>query len=279
MAMQINKLGEHAGAEITGIDLKQPQSDETKAAINKALSDHVAIVIRDQSFTPREYVEAVKVLGEPFPQNFEDYNHPEAPLINIVSNQHRDDEGKRIKRGGNWHTDHTNHVCPPKCTVLYAVDVPSQGGNTAICNMQKAYEHLPQKLKDKIEGRETVNVNQGRASVRISPKALKREAKQKSVPINHPIIRTHPENGRKAIFFHPIKTDYLSGYTPEETKELFADILMQGIREEFVYYHQWRDGDMLAWDNRQAMHRAVHDSNPEEHRQMYRLLIEGDKPF
>lgn len=276
--MQINKLGEHAGAEITGIDLKEPQSDETRAAVNKALSDHVAIVFRDQDLTPQEYVEAVKILGDPFPQNFIEYNHPDAPLINIVSNQHRDDEGKRIKRGGNWHTDHTNHECPPKCTVLYAVDVPSQGGNTAICNMQKAYEHLPQHLKNKIDGRETVNVNQGRASVRISPKALAREKRKKSVPINHPIVRTHPENGRKALFFHPIKTDYLTGYTPDETRELFADLLIEGIKEEFVYYHQWRNGDMLVWDNRQAMHRAVHDSDPEESRQMYRLLVEGDRP-
>ena len=279
MTMQINKIGKHAGAEITGVNLKEPQSEETKAAINKALSDHVAIVVRDQDFTPQEYVEAVKVLGDPFPQNFVEYNHPDAPLINIVSNQHRDDDGKRIKRGGNWHTDHTNHECPPKCTVLYAVDVPSQGGSTAICNMQKVYEHLPQDLKDKVDGRETVNVNQGRASVRISPKALEREKRQKSVPINHPIIRTHPENGRKALFFHPIKTDYLTGYTPEETKDLFADLLVAGIKEEFVYYHQWRDGDMLVWDNRQAMHRAVHDSDPEESRQMYRLLTEGDRPF
>ena len=99
------------------------------------------------------------------------------------------------------------------------------------------------------------------------------------MPVNHPIIRTHPENRRKAIFFHPIKTDYLAGYTPEETKQLFADILIEGIKEEFVYYHQWNDGDMLVWDNRQAMHRAMHDYDSEEKRQMYRLLIEGDRPF
>ena len=279
MTLKIRKLGKYVGAEITGVDLRQPQDAKANVAINKALSDYVAIVVRDQNFTPQEYVEAVKVFGDPFPQNFPDYNHPDMEIINIVSNQHRDDEGKLIKRGSNWHTDHTNHECPPKCTVLYAVDVPSQGGNTAICNMQKAFEHLPDRLKKKIEGRETVNVNQGRAAVRISPKAVKRENEQKSIAVKHPIIRTHPENHRKAIFFHPIKTDYLTGYTPEETKQLFADILIEGIKEEFVYYHQWNDGDMLVWDNRQAMHRAMHDYDPEEKRQMYRLLIEGDRPF
>ena len=112
MALQIKKLGKYVGAEITGIDLRQPQDMKIKTAINKALSDHVAIVVRGQNFTPQEYVEATKVLGDPFPQNFTDYNHPDVEIINIVSNQHRDDEGKRIKRGGNWHTDHTNHECP-----------------------------------------------------------------------------------------------------------------------------------------------------------------------
>jgi taurine dioxygenase len=279
MAMQINKLGEHLGAEITGIDLREPQDDATVAALNKALSDYVAIVVRDQDFTPAEYVEAAKVFGEAFPQNFEDYNHPDAPLINIVSNKWKDENGKMLRRADQWHTDHTNHECPPKCTVLYAVELPDEGGPTAICNMQKVYEHLPQHLKDKIDGRETVNVNQGRAAIRSSPKALKREAQEKSIPINHPLVRTHPENGGKAIFFHPIKTDYVTGYTPEETRELLVDLMIEGIKEEYVYYHRWKPGDMLLWDNRQAMHRAVHDYDPNQRRELYRLLIEGDRPF
>ena len=170
MTLKIRKLGKYVGAEITGVDLRQPQDAKANVAINKALSDYVAIVVRDQNFTPQEYVEAVKVFGDPFPQNFPDYNHPDMEIINIVSNQQRDDEGKLIKRGGNWHTDHTNHECPPKCTVLYAVDVPSQGGNTAICNMQKAFEHLPDRLKKKIEGRETVNVNRAAQQLEFPPK-------------------------------------------------------------------------------------------------------------
>ena len=134
---------------------------------------------------------------------------------------------------------------------------------------------MPDYLKEKISGK-TVNVNQGRAAG-ISP-TVKRENEQKSTPINHPIVRTHPGSPQGDIL-SSIKTDYLTGYTPEETKKLFADILMEGIKEEFVYKHQWSDGDMLVWDNRQAMHRAIHDYDPKEQRQMYRLLIRGDRPF
>jgi taurine dioxygenase len=260
--MKITKLGEYCGAEVTDIDLREPQDAATIKALNDALSEHVAIVVRDQDFTPQQYVEAGKLFGNAFPQNFTDLNHPDAPLINIVSNQHTDKDGKTFARGDRWHTDHTNHECPPKCTVLYAIELPDEGGPTAICPMHKVYETLPDDLRAKVDGRETVNVNLGRASPRSSPKAIEAEKRKKSVPINHPLVRTHPENGRKALYFHPIKTDYVTGYTPEETKELLADIMMHGIKEEYVYYHQWRKGDMLVWDNRQALHRAVHNYDP-----------------
>ena len=277
MALQIKKLGKYVGAEITGIDLRQPQDMKIKTAINKALSDHVAIVVRGQNFTPQEYVEAAKVLGDPFPQNFTDYNHPDVEIINIVSNQHRDDEGQRIKRGGNWHTDHTNHECPPKCTVLYAVDVPRHGGNTAICNMQKAYEHLPDYLKEKIEGRETVNVNQGRAAARISPKAVKRENEQKSTPINHPIIRTHPETGRKALYIGS-HTERFDGMTDDESKPLLDYLMAHTSRPEFICRVRWEVGTLTMWDNRCCQHYALNDYQGQR-RCVHKITVKGDTPF
>ncbi len=91
-------------------------------------------------------------------------------------------------------------------------------------------------------------------------------------------MRTHPENGRKALWFHTVKTDYVTGFTPEETRELLVNILEKGIKPEFAYRHKWRKGDMLIWDNRQAMHQAYHDYDPAEHRVLHRLLLEGDRP-
>ncbi len=279
MALQITPLGETIGAEVTGIDLSSPISDADRQSLNRALVDHVALAIRDQDYTPADFVAAAGVFGQPMAQNFSDFNLPDEPLINIVSSKHTDNRGKRILRGSSWHTDHTNRECPPKCTVLYAVQLPDTGGDTGVCNMAAAYESLPDATRKKIDGAQTANVNQGRAAVRESPKGLELEAKKKSVPIFHPLVRTHPENGRKALWFHTVKTDYVTGFTPEETRTLLQDLLATAVKPEFVYRHKWHKGDMLIWDNRQAMHQAYHDYDPGQHRMLYRLLLEGDRPF
>jgi taurine dioxygenase len=276
--MKISPLGPCIGAEVTNIDLAKPISEEDRKALNAALVHHVALVIRDQAYSPEDYVKAAAVFGTPIPQNFSDFNLPEEPLINIVSSGHTDRNGKRILRGSTWHTDHTNRECPPKCTVLYAIQLPSAGGDTGVCNMAAAYAALPDEITLKIDGAKTANVNQGRAAVRESPKGQELEARKKSVPVFHPLVRTHPENGRKALWFHTVKTDYVTGFTPDETRDLLADILEKGIKPAFVYRHRWQKGDMLIWDNRQAMHQAYHDYDPAEHRKLYRLLLEGDRP-
>ena len=279
MTMKITPLGAHIGAEVTGIDLAKPVAEADRVALNQALVDHVALAIRDQEYGPEDFLAAAGVFGTPFPQNFTDFNLPDAPLINIVSSRHTDKKGKRILRGASWHTDHTNRDCPPKCTVLYAVQLPSSGGDTGVCNMRAAYEALPDAVKARLADAKTCNVHEGRAADRESPKGRELEAKEKSVPIFHPIVRTHPESGRKALWFHPVKTDYVTGYSPEETRVLLRDLLASAVKPEFVYRHKWRKGDMLIWDNRQAMHQAYHDYDPAEHRMMYRLLLEGDRPF
>jgi taurine dioxygenase len=277
--MKITQLGEHIGAEVTEIDLSRPISEGDRNTLNQALVDHVALAVRDQNYRPKDFLAAATIFGRPIPQNFTDFNLPEESLINIVSSNHTDHAGKRILRGGSWHTDHTNRECPPKCTVLYAVALPSSGGDTGVCNMAAAYDALPDEIKAKINGAQTANVNQGRAAVRESPKGLELEAKKKSPPVFHPLVRTHPVSGRKALWFHTVKTDYVTGYSPTETRDLLQDLLLRGVKPKFVYRHKWRRGDMLIWDNRQAMHQAYHDYDPAEHRMLYRLLLEGDKPF
>lgn len=276
--MKITKLSPNIGAEVSGIDLSNPVSEEDCATLNAALVEHVALAIRDQDYAPKDFVAAAGVFGRPVPQNFTDFNLPDEPLINIVSSRHADKNGKRIMRGATWHTDHTNRECPPKCTVLYAVELPDSGGDTGVCNMRAAYESLPDDLKKKIAGARTANVNQGRAAFRDSPKGLELEAQKKSVPVFHPLVRTHPETGGKALWFHTVKTDYVTGFSPEETRDLLAELLDRATRPEFIYRHKWRQGDMLIWDNRQAMHQAYHDYDPAQHRMLYRLLLEGDRP-
>jgi taurine dioxygenase len=275
--MQVTKLSPQIGAEVTGIDLREPVDEATRRRLNEAVVENVAIVIRDQSLTPEQYLAAVSLFGEPMEQHFTQYALPDCPLVHEVSNRHKDKSGNRVKHGSGWHTDHTNHVRPPKYTCLYAVSLPSAGGDTAVVNMRAGYEALPEEMKQKIAGMKTVNVFQGSASPKSS-QSSEAQVERKPVPVLQPLVRTHPENGKKALYFHPVKSENIEGMTPEDSQALLTELLNRSIREDFVYRHKWRKGDLLLWDNRAAMHRAQFDYNAEEHRLLYRVLIRGEVP-
>ena len=276
--MHITRLGEHIGAEVTGIDLRKPVDAETRRVLNAAVVANVALVIRDQDFTPEQYLAAVSLFGEPMEQHFTQYALPGLPLVHEVSNRHTDKTGKRVKHGAGWHTDHTNHVRPPKYTCLYAVALPSSGGDTAVVNMRAGYEALPPSIRQKIQGMQTVNVFQGSASANYSGTSAEAQAERKPVPVLQPLVRTNPENGSKALYFHPVKTENIVGMDPEASQALLNDLLERAVRDEFIYRHKWRKGDMFLWDNRAALHRASFDYDPNEHRLLYRVLVRGELP-
>ena len=275
--MQVTKLGPHIGAEVTGVDLREPISEEDRQRLNAAVVENVALVIRNQNFTPEQYLAAAQLFGEVMEQHFTQYALPNCPLVHEVSNRHKDKTGKRVKHGSGWHTDHTNHTRPPKYTCLYAVALPSSGGATSVVNMRAGYEALPDDIKQKIQGMKTVNVFQGSASPKSSQSSEAQE-ERKPVPVLQPLVRTHPDNGTKALYFHPVKSENIVGLTPEASQALLSELLERAVREEFVYNHKWRKGDMLLWDNRAAMHRANFDYDPNEHRLLYRVLVRGEVP-
>ena len=277
--MKITPLGPHIGAEVTGVDLREPVDETTRRRLNEAVVEHVALVIRNQNFTPQQYLAAVTLFGEPMEQHFTQYALPDCPLVHEVSNRHKDKSGKRVKHGAGWHTDHTNHVRPPKYTCLYAVALPSSGGGTSVVNMRAGYEALPEDMKERIAGMKTVNVFQGSASARYSGQSADAQAERKPVPVLQPLVRTHPDNGRKALYFHPVKAENIVGMSPQDSQALLADLLERSVRSEFVYTHGWRKGDMLLWDNRAAMHKANFDYDPEEYRLLYRVLVRGEVPM
>ena len=276
--MKVTPLSPNIGAEVTGIDLREPVDAETRRRLNAAVVEHVALVVRDQDFTPEQYLSAVSLFGEPMEQHFTQYALPDCPLVHEVSNRHKDKSGKRVKHGAGWHTDHTNHVRPPKYTCLYAVALPSSGGDTAVVNMRAGYEALPGSVKQKIEGMKTVNVFQGSASAH-SGQSADAQAEHKPEPVLQPLVRTNPENGTKALYFHPVKAENIVGMPPAESQALLAELLEHAVRPEFIYRHKWRKGDMLLWDNRSALHRAHFDYDPDEYRLLYRVLVRGELPY
>ncbi len=277
--MIVTQLSPNIGAEVTGIDLREPIDAATRAKLNAAVVEHVALVIRDQDFTPEQYLAAVSLFGEPMEQHFTQYALPACPLVHEVSNQHQDKSGKRVKHGAGWHTDHTNHLRPPKNTSLYAVALPSKGGDTAVVNMRAGYDALPEAMRQKIQGMKTVNVFQGSASARYSGQSADAQVEKKPEPVLQPLVRTNPDNGKKALYFHPVKTENIVGMSAGDTQALLNDLLERTVKDEFIYRHHWRKGDMLIWDNRAAMHRAHFDYDPDEFRLLYRVLVRGEVPF
>lgn len=279
MTLEINKLGAYAGAEAVGVDLREPIDAETRQRLNDALVENVCLVVRDQRLDAGQFLDAMRNFGEPMEQNFTAYQHESEKLVNIVSNTFPGKSGERVYHSNYWHTDHTNREEPPNYTALYAIELPkSGGGDTGIVNMRAAYEHLPAGLKAQIDGLQTVNVFQGSAAKRKSHRYRVSERSIDDEPVIHPLVRTHPANGTKAIYMHQGKVENFVGMTPRESHDLIEELLETAIRPEFVYRHKWLLGDLFIWDDRSTMHMAHADYDLEETRTLYRALIKGARP-
>lgn len=282
-ALQIRKIKEHVGAEVTGIDLREPVDEETRQRLYDALVDNVALVIRDQHFTPAQYQAAAELFGDLMEDQNRLYLVEDFPMISVLSNLQKDSKGNQAKKAktATWHTDHTNQEQPPKFTMLYPVELPAGGGGgTSVCNMRAAYEALPQALKDKITDMKTANtlVSSTRFDI-ANPDILREQQESDTGPMIQPLVRTHPERGTKAIWFHKGKTEKILGMEPQETQDFLDELLETAIRPEFSYVHEYKLGDMLIVDNRSAMHKAGFDYDHSQHRMLYRVLVRGDRPY
>ena len=280
--MKITKIKEHIGAIVTGIDLREPVDAGTRQRLYDAVVDNVVLVIRGQDFTPAQYQAAAELFGELMEDQNRRYLVDAHPLISVLSNRHKDSQGNPAKIGTNstWHTDHTNQECPPKFTMLYAVEVPDKGGATRVCNSHAGFESLPEELKQRITPMKTANTLISSARFKIAnPDILKSQQELKVPPMIQPLVRTHPERGTKAVWFHKSKTEKILGMTPEDTQEFLQDLTDRVTQEQFVYAHEYKKGDMLIIDDRSSLHKAGFDYDHSQHRLLYRILVRGDKPF
>ena len=150
--MIVTRLTNDTGAEVRGIDLGQPISETDKATLNRAFVEHSVLVIRDQHLTPQQVLAAVGLFGTVFPQHNTRFALPDCPQIHYLSNQDRFPDGRRYIPGEGWHTDHSNDTRPPKATVLHAVELPAEGGDTQFANMAAAYSALPKAMQERIGG-------------------------------------------------------------------------------------------------------------------------------
>ena len=264
--MNVKPLHPVLGAEVSGVDLSKPVDAPMREALSRALAEHLALVFRDQSLTPEQYLRAAAVFGPPMEQHYSQHNMPDFPLIGLI--WHRN--GQQPAEA--WHTDHTNRERPPAATMLYGVEIPSAGGATSVASMRAAYAALPADEQRGLESLTTFNGLDGKPDTREEDRAKYGRL------IEHPMIRTHPVHGSRAVYFHVSKTDHVSGMTPEASKRYLGDLLERMIRPEITYQHRWRRGDVLVIDNRATMHRAHGDYDRAESRVLWRIIVEGDRP-
>ena len=275
--------GTPLGAEVTGLDLSQPLADDDFKRIHRAHLDHHVVVFRDQRITPDQQISFSRRFG-PLQihvlRQFQLTGHPE---ILIVSNVLEDGKPIGLGDAGHfWHSDLSYKETPSLGSLLHAQELPAEGGDTLFANMHLAWDTLPQALHDAVEGRSAEHTYLAKYAElqKRSPWRPNLSAEQiaEVKPVVHPIIRTHPETGRKALFVSEHFTTRVIGLPEDESRDLLQALFEHSVRDEHIYRHIWREHDLVFWDNRSLMHLAA--GTPDHlRRKMYRTTIEGDTPF
>ena len=280
MVCELLPLSKHTGVEVKGVDLSRSLDEGTRLVLNRAFVEHSVLVMRNQNLTATQLRDGVRNFGKIFPQHNTRFALPECPEIHYLSNKDRYPDGSRYIPGAGYHTDHSNSETPPKATLLLAIKLPTSGGDTQYVNMAAAYDALPEVTKERIAGLTAMHVYQSKHSARKLI-GLTDEAK-KNIPaaVYHPIVRTHPESGRKSIYINPIRIDGIDGMEETDALNLLNELLQHAIQEQFQYRHKWRLGDLVMWDNRCLLHKANGDYDHEtQSRYLYRVMLQGDRPF
>jgi len=273
----VTPLTDRTGVEIVGLDFTRPVDTENRAVLHRTFVEHHVLVMRDQHFEPEQFRSAVQLFGEIQPHDKKERHVPGHPGIDYVSNDEIEN-GRRIIPGETFHTDHSNHPRPPKATTLFAVELPSSGGDTQYVNMHDAYDDLPEDTKKKIDGLKAVHVYQSKYSPRPLGQITEESRRKMPPPGIHPLVRTHPENGRKALFLDPVRMESIIGMEDKDALALIADLMQHATQKKYEYRHKWRNGDWVMWDNRSVMHQANPDYDMNERRYLYRLMLQGETP-
>ncbi|WP_322034145.1 TauD/TfdA family dioxygenase [Paraburkholderia sp. J76] len=279
---EILPLDAPLGAEVVGLDLAQPLSSDDFARIHRAHLDHHVLVFRDQRITPAQQVEFSRRFG-PLQihvlNQFALAGHPEVLIVsNIVEN------GKPIGLGDAghfWHSDLSYKEKPSLGSMLHAQELPAEGGDTLFANMHLAWDTLPAHLRRVVEGKRAEHTYLARYAElqALSPWRPDLTAEQiaQVKPVVHPVVRTHPETGRKALFVSEHFTTRIVELSDGESRQVLDEVFAHSVRGEHCYRHVWRERDLVFWDNRSVMHLAA--GTPRYlRRKLFRTTVEGDLP-
>jgi taurine dioxygenase len=285
MPVQVIPSGAALGAEIV-VDLSADIDDATFNQIQDAFHDNIVAVFRNQRLTNEQHVAFSRRFGELEIHIVRKYVLPDTPEILLVSNI-RNDQGEHIglaDAGFTWHSDVSYRKHPSRCSLLYAIEVPEKDGetlgNTVFCNTIAAYDALPEATKTWLEGKKAIHRYSERMRVANSPRPKLTAAQLAEVPdIAHPIVRTHPFTGRKALYVTKGECIGIEGVPEAEGRAVIEELHDHCIKPAFQYRHEWQVGDLLMWDNATAMHLAICDYELPRRRLMHRTTVIGSVPF
>jgi taurine dioxygenase len=283
VAVSIRNLGAPLGAEVGGIDLSKPVAREDVETIEGVWRDRLVVVFREQKLTDRQLIAFSKYFGELDPPGPNPYGEPfnkEHPELNVISNVVED--GKPIGNLGDgeavWHADMTYVEVPPKAAMLHSLEVPppEAGGNTYFANMFAAYDTLPADLKKAADGRIAVH-DASTNSAGMLRKGYKKVTDVRDVVgARHPLVRTEPMSGRKALFLGRRPNAYVPGLPVPESEALLDALWAHATQPRFAMCHEWKVGDLLMWNNLSVLHRRD-PFDPKTRRIMHRSQIKGDE--
>lgn len=280
--LAIRPFDDALGAEVEGLDLRQPVPADKMALLRDALARHLVLRIREQAIGDSELLAFSRGFGELDPPGPNPYGAPflpDFPEINVISNVVEDGVAKGNLGYGEavWHADMTYVEVPPKAAILYALEVPPVGGNTSFANMYAAYETLPPDLKTAVAGKRAVH-DASHNSAGMLRKGYQPVTDVRETPgARHPLVRTDPESGRRALFLGRRPRSYVVGLSVDQSEALLDALWAHATRPEHCWTQQWRAGDLLIWHNLSVLHRRdAFDAG--SRRVMHRTQIKGAQP-
>ncbi len=272
--LTVRPLSPAIGAEIIGVDLRDDIDDLLAQVMLDAWHQHLVILLRDQKLSEDDQVRFAERFGPPAKIHTQQFVRSH-PAVMLISNIREDGKPIGALPDGEmqFHTDQCHQKIPAKASMLYAIEVPSVGGNTLFANAYLAYETLPADIKRRIAGRKALNAYDYDTAATIR----KSEVPPGAPCYAHPVVRTHPATGRKALYVNRLMTRRIEELDPAESEELLTFLFNHQEQPRFIYEHLWRPGDILMWDNRCTLH-ARTDFSAGERRLLRRITILGEKP-
>ncbi len=280
---QIETFDAPLGAQVLGLDLAQPLSPGDFQRLHHAHLDHHVLVFRDQRITPRQQVDFSRRFGPLQIHVLRQFQLPTQPEVLIISNIVEDGQPIGLGDAGHfWHSDLSYKEVPSLGSMLHAQELPDEGGDTVFANMHLAWESLPAALRHAVRGARAEHsyLSQYEELRRRNPwrPALTQAQIDEVTPVTHPVVRVHPETGRRALFVSEHFTTRIVGLPDDESRALLDELFAHSVRPEHLYVHRWQPHDLVFWDNRSLMHLAT-GCPPEQRRKLYRTTIEGDAPY